>query len=597
LVVDDSRLNREMLAAHLKALGYETVMACDGDEAWALLESKGETFDVVLLDRRMPRMDGMEVLARIKASPALQALPVIIQTAADSQQEIIEGIRAGAFYYLTKPFQPEVLLSVTAAAVAHHSRVRALRRGVHRQAAALRQLQSGLFRFRTPLEGSDLATALAAAMPDPQRHVIGLAELIANSVEHGNLALTYDEKTELLARRTLDAELEARLNHPDYRDREVEVEFQRHLDRVVLTITDQGAGFDWRSYLEMDAKRVFDTHGRGIALARSISFDRLEYRGCGNQVVATVLIKQAGGKVGAPYRVPTDAPSSAFQAHLQLENPDSRRLASVQQHLIHTHADLLASRERLANDLAAAKRMQQDLLPDAEVLQTLQHRHDIRLASHFETSSELGGDLFGVHPIDDRHFALWTVDFAGHGIAAALNTFRLHTMLEEFPEWRNYPGDYLSVLGVRLASLLSTEQYATALYGVVDTHANILRYAAAASPPFLIANTLTGEVTAGDGSGVPLGIDSGVLYETREIAFPPGHMVLLYSDALLECALENGQPLGTAGVRDLLANAVAEQGHAVTLDAVLAPFLARVERPLSDDLTAVMCVRNPVTTA
>jgi serine phosphatase RsbU (regulator of sigma subunit) len=215
------------------------------------------------------------------------------------------------------------------------------------------------------------------------------------------------------------------------------------------------------------------------------------------------------------------------------------------------------------------------------------------LGSHFETCSELGGDLFGLQPIDAHRFALWTVDFAGHGISAALNTFRLHTMLDEFPEWMQHPGEYLSVLGARLAALLATGQYATALYGVIDTRAHVLRYAAAAAPAPLVANFQTGEVVAGDGAGLPLGVDDGAMYETREMPLPPGHGVMLYSDALLECGLQDGPALGHDGVRTLLSEAIAERGPDVSLDQVLAPFLSRVRRPLSDDLTALMCVRRP----
>lgn len=605
LVVDDNRLNRQLIAGHLKVLGYDAVLASDGDEAWSILEREGTSFDVVLLDRRMPRMDGMEVLARIKASPSLQSLPVIMQTAADSQQDVIDGIRAGAFYYLTKPFDPEVLLSVTAAAVADHTRYRKLREGVDRQASALRLLQSGTFHFRTVQEGGDLATVLGAAMPDPQRNVIGLSELMTNAVEHGNLAITYDEKTDLIARRTLDAEVKARLQRPEYRDRVVEVVFDRQRDRVVLTITDEGDGFDWRRYLEMDAERVFDTHGRGIALARGISFDSVEYQGRGNQVVATALIASETDALDEHLRETTqiisagvslDAPTGAgasFSTNNHEEDLDRRRLVSVQEHLIHTYADLEAYRARLAHDLSAARRMQQDLLPTPDEMETLQARHGVRLASHFETSSELGGDLFGVQSLDVDRFALWTVDFAGHGISAALNTFRLHAMLDEFPELMQDPGRYLSILGARLAALLATAQYATALYGVVDTREHVLRYAAAAAPAPLIANLRTGDIIAADGAGLPLGVDEMATYETREVALPPGHGVLLYSDALLECGLTDGSTLGQDGVRALLTEAIGEHGTAVRLDHVLSPFLSRVKRPLSDDLTALMCVRDP----
>ncbi|MQX37581.1 SpoIIE family protein phosphatase [Roseospira navarrensis] len=591
LVVDDNQLNRDLLEGYLRALGYETVTATDGDEAWAILERDGGDIDVVLLDRRMPRMDGMEVLARIKASPDLQGLPVVMQTAADSQQEIIDGIRAGVFYYLTKPFQPEILMSVTAAAVADHARYRRLKQGVDRQAAALRHLDSGRFRFRTLAEAGDMAVALAATMPDPRRQVIGLSELMTNAVEHGNLGITYAEKSELLARKALEAEVAARLDDPAYRDRMVEVLFENRPDRIVLTITDEGEGFDWRRFLEMDAQRVFDAHGRGIALARSISFDTVEYRGRGNEVVATVVKDE--DLPDRPATTVVELPASDA-AGFRMSAPDHRRLASVQQDLRDTREDLESYRARLTEDLEAARRMQQDLLPDMAVLHSLEARHGLRFASHFETSSELGGDLFGVHPIDDSSFGLWTLDFSGHGISAALNTFRLHSLLPGVADHRHDPGGYLAAWNRRLSGLLATAQYATALYGVVDTAAHVFRYAAAAAPAPLLADPATGTVIAGDGTGLPLGVDGGGgAYDTRDMPFRPGQVLLLYSDALLECQPEDGPPLGRDGVAALLRDAVRAQGHDVTLDAVLGPFLSRVARPFSDDLTALLCVRHP----
>jgi len=589
LVVDDNRRSRDMLAGLLKALDYDIALASDGDEAWEVLEREGDSFDVVLLDRRMPRMDGMEVLARIKATPHLQALPVIMQTAADSETEVIEGIRAGVFYYLTKPYRPQALLSVTAAAVADYARVRRLQQDIDTQASALMLLREGRFHVRTLDEAGDLALSLATAFPDPPRQVIGLSELMTNAVEHGNLGITYAEKSDLLARGCLQAEVEDRLTRPEYRDRVVEVTVRRGADRIGVSIIDQGDGFDWQRYLEMDAQRVFDTHGRGIALARSISFDSLEFRGRGNEVVASVAIptgqpNQEGRGSGA---------ARTHKSHRAADTPDHMRLASVEERLIHTHADLQAYRARLDDDLGAARQMQQDLLPEPGTISALEERHAVRLGTHFESSSELGGDLYGLHPIDAHRFALWMVDFAGHGISAALNTFRLHTLLTEFPEWMRHPGEYLSLLGARLSTLLPTGQYATALYGVVDTQAHQLRYAAAASPPPLMADTATGTLTWGDGSGVPLGVDADALYETRTVPFPPGHMVFLYSDAMLECGRDSGSALGREGVYALLAEAVDRRGPEITLSDVLDPFLERIVRPLSDDLTALMCLRHP----
>jgi hypothetical protein len=70
----------------------------------------------------------------------------------------------------------------------------------------------------------------------------------------------------------------------------VEVSFERQTDLLVFTIRDQGQGFDWSRFLDFDPERVFDPNGRGIAMARSISFDSLEYQGNGNIVVVTVKL-------------------------------------------------------------------------------------------------------------------------------------------------------------------------------------------------------------------------------------------------------------------------------------------------------------------
>jgi len=56
----------------------------------------------------------------------------------------------------------------------------------------------------------------------------------------------------------------------------------------IVTIADQGQGFDWKNYVEFSPERVFDLHGRGIAMSKAISFDSLEYCGNGNKVIATV---------------------------------------------------------------------------------------------------------------------------------------------------------------------------------------------------------------------------------------------------------------------------------------------------------------------
>src|SRR3954451_17423101 len=104
LIAEDNELDRALLDAHLSKEGFDIEFARDGVKAWSILEAHPDRFDLVLLDRTMPRMNGLELLRRIKADHRFLILPVIFQSALIGREEVIEGIRAGAYYYLTKPY-------------------------------------------------------------------------------------------------------------------------------------------------------------------------------------------------------------------------------------------------------------------------------------------------------------------------------------------------------------------------------------------------------------------------------------------------------------------------------------------------------------
>ncbi len=289
LAVDDKQTNLEVLVAILESGGYRVATAADGEEAWEILLRRGQDFQAILLDRIMPNMSGLEVLEKIKAHPTLQAIPVIMQTSADATHEVLEGIQAGAYYYLTKPYQKKILLGVVQSAVKDFTTQRSLQEEVSQNARTWSFLESGIFRFRTLSEARELGTLLANGCPEPGRTVFGLAELLINAVEHGNLQISYEEKSRLEEEDRLDDEIERRLTLPEHAGKYVEVTFVRREGCIEITVTDQGNGFDWQAYLSLDEHRAFDSHGRGIAMARMMSFDKLEYRGSGNQVVGTIF--------------------------------------------------------------------------------------------------------------------------------------------------------------------------------------------------------------------------------------------------------------------------------------------------------------------
>jgi diguanylate cyclase (GGDEF)-like protein len=101
LVVDDHEDNIELLRARLEARGYEVFGANDGFAALETVERVCP--DLILLDVMMPKMDGIEVVRRLKANSTLPFIPVIMQTALDSTENKVEGLDAGADDYITKP--------------------------------------------------------------------------------------------------------------------------------------------------------------------------------------------------------------------------------------------------------------------------------------------------------------------------------------------------------------------------------------------------------------------------------------------------------------------------------------------------------------
>jgi CheY-like chemotaxis protein/anti-sigma regulatory factor (Ser/Thr protein kinase) len=289
LVVDDHALDRKLLTAYLTPEGYEVDTASDGVEAWGKLNAEPERYDVVLLDRTMPRMDGMQLLTRMKEEEHLRMVPVIMQTALARRDHILEGIRAGAYYYLTKPYDVDMLKSVVRTAVADHQAYREMQTQVKKGFDSLRLLDKATFTFQTVEEARDIGALLANTCPDPHATVIGLTELLVNAVEHGNLGITYEDKSKLFATGGWSEEVQRRLALPENASKRAEVSFERADGQLRFTIRDQGRGFDWQTYLQIDPQRAFDTHGRGIAMANRLSFSHIEYRGCGNEVVGTVI--------------------------------------------------------------------------------------------------------------------------------------------------------------------------------------------------------------------------------------------------------------------------------------------------------------------
>jgi CheY-like chemotaxis protein len=117
LAVDDDPFNLDIIDEFLSGAGFELLTADCGEKALDILHFGKTKVDVVLLDRMMPDMDGLEALRIIKQNPELAMIPVILLTAAGESAQVAEGVSAGCFYYLTKPFDRTVLHTALSAAL------------------------------------------------------------------------------------------------------------------------------------------------------------------------------------------------------------------------------------------------------------------------------------------------------------------------------------------------------------------------------------------------------------------------------------------------------------------------------------------------
>ena len=293
LAVDDEALNLEILLEYFADECALTLDTADGGEAaWALLQNPENDYKAILLDRMMPGLDGIGLLKRIKGDARLAGIPVIMQTAANSAAQIREGLETGAYYYLTKPYRRDNLLAIVQAALIDAEARDALRLQLHSHINSLQFLKQAEFSIRTVDEASQLASFIARACPNAEMVVMGISELLINAIEHGNLGLSYAEKSSLKRDDCWRPEIDRRAALATNIEKEVKLQFQRDERSITLRVIDQGNGFDWQSFLEIEPERAFDPNGRGIALARLLSFSTLIYEGGGNTAVATISLAE-----------------------------------------------------------------------------------------------------------------------------------------------------------------------------------------------------------------------------------------------------------------------------------------------------------------
>ena len=286
LVVDDDPTMQLVLQGMIEKTGFKPVIAENGEKALQFVELGGANISVVLLDRHMPDMDGLEVVKKLQSLEGGRGIPVIMQSGSKTPKDIRSAIDAGIFYYLTKPFKMEALQSALNFAIEKAELRSVLKERLEQGYTPVNLILSASFEFKSMDDAQKLAILLACLFPDPQRTFPGLLALLSNAVEHGSIGLGYDKKSELI-----DQAAHEDAVCGDANDKVIEVQFIHKDGRFSVRITDQGKGFDWKSWVGFEQERESSTHGYGVLKALN-AFDEVKYNTAGNQVMASVFEKK-----------------------------------------------------------------------------------------------------------------------------------------------------------------------------------------------------------------------------------------------------------------------------------------------------------------
>jgi len=250
--------------------------------------------------------------------------------------------------------------------------------------------------------------------------------------------------------------------------------------------------------------------------------------------------------------------------------------------------NLLRFHDRLEGELATARQMQAAMLPSHKRIRRIEEEYGLRIAAHFEPSDELGGDFWGMRRLSRRRLGVFLVDFTGHGVTAAMNTFRLQSLMGDRWDHAEDPAEFLTALNAALVPLLPSNQFATMFYAAIDVDEGDLTFAAAASTDPFLGRKGSCDLIRGDGQGLPLGISANATYENRRLAFAPGNLLFLYSDALLDPVESDEEFVAEEHLGRIVGQAFESADQRSPLDVVIDDYRSRNENGPTDDVTAVL---------
>src|SRR5215212_11402165 len=206
-----------------------------------------------------------------------------------------------------------------------------------------------------------------------------------------------------------------------------------------------------------------------------------------------------------------------------------------------------ATRERFEQELEVARLIQQNFLP-----RELPDLPGWQIAAYYRPAREVGGDFYDVIPLPDGRVAFVVGDVTDKGVPAALVMSATRSVLRASAGRLIEPGAVLERLNEHVCPDMPEKMFVTCLYGVLDPHTGLLRFANAGHDvPYVRTAHGVVELRA---RGMPLGLMPGMAYEEKELVLEPGDSVLLHSDGVVEAHAPDRDMFGFPRLKQTVAD-------------------------------------------
>jgi PAS domain S-box-containing protein len=631
LLVDDRPENLRTLEAVLEPLGYPLQTATSGSEALRMLLERD--YALILLDVRMPGLDGLETAQLIKGRARTRDTPIVFLTAAsDEVSDIIRGYGVGAVDYVLKPFDAELLRSKVAVFAELEASRRALKRseallrGAFEAAPIGKTILNGdreivrvnpafarlLDHTTAELEGAAIREfchpedrdALAAALDqvtDFERSAIAQASvdlrlttghgtdvwvgLVASSIEPGELEepLVLVQWVDLSARlRAAQASGELMLEQAARSQAE---ELAEHLNKLqrFASATEAMSLSELLAEIAIGLGELFEAEVAEVQLDQPDDGPVVVRAAGGHVLGENDALAFAGTDVWAdsPLLIEREqvgavrvarGPARSFSADERslLRDAAERAALSIRRAQLHDHE------HRIAVEL------QRGLLP-----KDLPAVDGIEIAAHYQAAgaaAKVGGDWYDAFALPGGRLGVVVGDVAGRGIAAASTMGQLRSVIRAFAladDQNRSPGEVLTRVSRHHAALGSQELF-TVIYAICDPRKGRLSWANAGHPAPILrsAGGESGYLERGEGL---IGIKDSA-YENRQEVIGSGDTLILFTDGLIE---RRGEPLDAGVERLERAVSLGPESPQALCEHILDELLVSEEQ-LQDDVTAVV---------